>query len=591
MHEATLLFPILVGTLALFIWGYWRYDVVACIALMACIAVGAVPYSLAFSGFSNPAVITVACVMVITEAIKKSGVVDYLVQSFTPVTSVAWLHIATLTVLVALLSAFMNNVAALALMMPVAIQTAMQAKRSPSIVLMPLALGSALGGLTTLIGTPPNLLISNVRMHTVGKPFEMFDFAPVGIVCAVLGIIFIAVVGWRMMPIRRATADQSEDIFQIEDYITEVHIPEKSVMVGKTVADLEDLIEGDITVFALIRNDRKRLVFPRDEQLVVDDILIIEANHADLEKLLRLGKLDLVGVEKISKEILRSDRIAVIEAVIPPGTRLEGRTAKSMRLRSRYRINILAISRQGKSFKQRLRDVKLKAGDVVMVQGDSETLRDVTMGFGLLPLVERGVLAGMKRSALLPLLIFGIAIALATLSIIPVQIAFGGAVVSLLVFQVLPVREMYTAIEWPVIVLLGAMIPVGDALQFTGGTELIANGILGMSAQFPLYVILALLMVVTIALSSLMNNAATAVVMAPIAVSIAKALGLNVDPFLMTVAIGASCSFLTPIGHQNNILVMGPGGYHFSDYFKIGLVLELLIIAVSLPMILWVWPV
>lgn len=591
MHEATLLFPILFGTLALFIWGYWRYDVVACIALMACIIVGAVPYSMAFSGFSNPAVVTVACVMVITYSINRSGVIDYLVKSLTPVTSHAVLHIATLTVLAAVLSAFMNNVGALALLMPVAIQTAIKAKRSPSLVLMPLALGSALGGLITSIGTPPNLLISSYRTQVVGQPFAMFDFAPVGICCAAVGVLFIVTIGWRLLPIRRKSTGQTEDMFQIEDYITEVHIPEKSPMVGKSIAELETLIEGDIAIVGFIRKKKKRLVFPHSEKLQIDDVLIIEASHNDLERLLRAGKLDLVGVQKISKESLRSDQVGVLEAVIPPGSKLEGRSSKTLRLRTRFHINLLAIARRGRPFKQRLSDVRLQAGDIVMLQGEMETLRETAVGLGMLPLIERGVEVGIKRSAIFPILIFGIAIVMAAMQVVPVQIAFAGAVVGLIVTNVLPVRRLYEAIDWPVIVLLGAMIPVGGAMQATGGTAIIADGFVALAGTFSPYIILGLLMLITMTLSDLMNNAATAVVMAPIGVSIAKALELNVDPFLMAVAIGASCSFLTPIGHQNNILVMGPGGYKFIDYFKIGILLELIIIAVGLPMILWVWPI
>lgn len=590
MQEPTVLFLILGGTLGLFIWGYWRYDIVAAIALLACLVVGAIPYSDAFKGFSNPAVITVACVMIITEAINRSGVMDFVVKRLTPITQNAVLHIAALTFLAAIMSAFMNNVGALALLMPVAIRTASKSKRSPSLVLMPLALGSALGGLCTSIGTPPNLLISNFRQQITGHPFSMFDFSPVGSVLALVGVVFIVIIGWRLIPLRRKSADQTEDMFHIQDYITEIRVTEASNLVDKTIRELENLVEGDIAILGLIRNKRKKLVFQYNEFLHAGDIVIVEASHVDLEKLLQAGKLELVGGREISKEVLKSDEVAVVEAVVPPGSQIEGRSSFSMRLRTRFHINLLAISRRGTAFKQRLSKVVLQAGDIILLQGPAETLRENIVSLGLLPLVERGVEVGIKKRALVPFLIFFVAILMAAFGIAPVQITFGGAVVFLVITNAMPVRKLYSSIDWPVIVLLGAMIPVGGALQATGSTDLIAKFVLAHAGHYSPIVILGILMVITMTLSDIMNNAATAVVMAPIGISIAQGLNVNSDPFLMGVAVAASCSFLTPIGHQNNVLVMGPGGYKFMDYFRVGIFLEIIILVIGLPMIAYVWP-
>lgn len=588
MHEPTVLFAILAGTLGLFIWGYWRYDIVAAISLLSCIVVGAVPYSAAFSGFSNPAVITVACVMIITQAISRSGVMDHLVKRLTPISGSPMPHIATLTILAMILSAFMNNVGALALLMPVAIQTAAKAKRSPSLILMPLALGSALGGLCTSIGTPPNLLIASFRQRITGHPFAMFDFSPVGVTLAIVGVLFIVVVGWRLIPIRRQSAEQAEDMFHIQDYITEIRIPENSPMVDKSIRDLENLTEGGMAILGLIRNARKKLVFQYSETLRAGDVVIVEASHTDLEKVLLGGKLELEAGQ-ISKELLRSEDVAVVEAVLPPGSQMEGRSSFSMRLRTRFNINLLAISRRGTAFKQRLSKVLFQAGDVVLLQGPSESLRETIVGLGLLPLEERGVEVGLKKQAFVPFAIFLSAILVAAFGIAPVEVAFGGAVVMLVVTNALPISRLYK-IDWPVIVLLGAMIPVGGALQATGGTDLIARLVIQYAGHYSPVVILAILMVLTMTLSDIMNNAATAVVMAPIAISLAQALNVNADPFLMGVAVAASCSFLTPIGHQNNVLVMGPGGYQFMDYFRVGIFLEIIILALGLPTILYFWP-
>lgn len=589
MHNPYALFVILFILLALLIWGRWRYDIVAFFALLVAVLVGVVPVREAFTGFSNAAVITVACVMVITRAITQSGIVDVMIKKITPATSNTILHILVLGVVTAVLSAFMNNIGALALMMPVAIQSAINNKRSPSIVLMPLAFSSVLGGLMTVIGTPPNILISSYRLEVLGSPFAMFDFFPVGVVVTIVGVLYVSIVGWRLIPEARRKLERSTEHFHVEDYITEVRVPKKAKIVGKSVREFEHLVEGDFVILGLVRNKRKRLIVPQSELLKENDVLIVEASHKDLEKLLSAAKLELVGEKPVSSEALRSDDIRVVEVVVPPGSRLEGRSSSSMRLRSRFRINLLAIARQGKPFRERLQETKLHAGDVVLLQGDAKTIMEDIAKLGFLPLIERGVQI-KKTRAFIPIGIFVVAIVLVAFRLLPVQIAFSMVVLALVLLNVMPIRRVYETIDWSIIILLGAIIPIGSALQATGGTDLLANGILALTGQYSPMIILALLLMLTMTLSDVMNNAATAVVMAPIAVSIANALHANIDPFLMTVAVGASCSFLTPIGHQNNTLVMGPGGYKFFDYFRVGLPLEVLVLLVGLPMILYVWP-
>ncbi len=580
---------VLIATMALFIWGRWRYDVVAMIALMVSVAAGAVPFNQVYTGLSNPAVITVACVMVISQAITVSGVLNPLIRTIGTFTRKTVLHISSLSFLTAALSAFMNNVGALGLMMPVAIKSAVDNKRSPSLVLMPIALGSALGGLITVIGTPPNLIISNYRMKFTGEPFAMFDFSYVGIGVAVVGLIFISLIGWRLLPAKRKKATGMEDLFHLEDYITEMKVPEKSPIIDKTVREFEKMIKGEFVILGLIRKKRKRLIIPATQLLQKNDILIVEAAPEDIEEILQVGKLELVGDLKISEE-LRSDEVATMEAVVTATSRLEGRSAESVRIRSRYQMNLLAIARQGKRFSERLHQVKLRDGDVVLLQGAQENIQENVVRLGLLPLVERGLQLGKRPKAYVPLLVFITSIILAAIQLVPVQIAFGGAVLFMVLLNVIPIRKVYESIEWPVIILLAAMIPIGNALQSTGGTGLISHYFISMSGHVSPVFILVILLIATMTLSDFMNNAATAIVMAPIAVSIAQALSVNVDPFLMAVAVGASCSFLTPIGHQNNTLVMGPGGYKFFDYIRMGLPLEIIVLIVSVPLILWAWP-
>ena len=579
-------FSILGGALVLFIWGRWRFDVVAFVCLMVGVLAGVVPFEDAYSGLGHPAVITVAAALVLSRGLQSSGLIDRLARGLTVFNQRPLLMIGALTVLAAVLSAFMNNVAALALLMPLALQSGLP----PAQILMPLSFGSILGGLTTLIGTPPNIIIGSYRADGAGSPFGLFDFSPVGVPLAILGVLYITFLGWRFIPKERRGQKPPQDLFEIANYVVEVKVPKGSKSVGKEVEELEKMAEGEVTAVSLIRRRKRLPGTPRHEMLEEGDILLLESDPDDLDKLLKAADLELAGKKDEDEEATRPDELALIEAVIPPGARIEGRTSGSLRLRSRYNANLLAISREGRSIKTRLRKVKLRAGDVLLLQGESETLADTVASLDVLPLAERGLQLGKRREAFLPVAIFLGAIGVTAAGILPVQVAFGAAVAALVVFNVLTPRQVYETIDWPIIILLASMIPLGQALEATGGTEWIAGNIARLGSAVHPIAVLAAIMIVTMTLSDLMNNAATAVVMAPIAISLAAALNVNPDPFLMATAIGASCAFLTPIGHQNNVLVMGPGGYQFGDYWRMGLPLEILIVVVSLPLLVTVWP-
>lgn len=582
-------FLIILITLGLFIWGRWRYDVVACMSLMATLLIGALPFNHAFSGFSNPAVITVASIMIITQVIMNSGILNNVVVRLAPATSSMSMHIAILTIMAAFLSAFMNNVGALALTMPIAIQTAAKHNRSPTTILMPIAFGSILGGLTTLIGTPPNIIIAAIRQETLGKAFSMFDFTPVGIVVATLGVVYIVLLGWRLLPKNRV-GQKTAEMFQVQDYITEAIVTENSPFIGKMIAELDSLTMAEFLFLGFIRDHRKRLKFSDQAVLAEGDILILEAKPAELEKIVLAGKLQLVGSKEISADTLRSDDVEIIEAVVVPGSKVEGRTPQRIKLRNQYQLNLIALSRRGETLQQRLKNVKFQAGDVLLLQGNASTLYDIVADIGFLPLAERSIQLGDKKNIYLPSIIFLIGLVLTAFSILPPQISFSGVVLGMVLFNVVPMRRIYDNIDWSIIVLLGAMIPVGQALQLTGGTDLIARGLIAISSDTYPVTTLAILMVITMGLTDVINNAATAVLMAPIGISLAEKLGYNPDSFLMVIAIAASSAFLTPIGHQNNTLVMGPGGYQFGDYWRMGLLLDILVIVVTLPMVLLVWP-
>ena len=588
--QQILLFVILAASLGLFAWGRWRYDVVAMLALMAAVLCGVVPSDEAFAGFAHPAVITVAAVLILSHSLKNSGLIVLAKRLLQPMIHRGTFHVLALTLLAAVCSAFMNNVGAVALLLPVAVQTAYAANRPPSRVLMPLSFASLLGGLVTLIGTPPNIIIANFRAEATGEPFAMFDFAPVGLAVMLVGVAYVALLGWRVLPYNRKDSSETASLFHIEDYITEVKLPETSPYVGRRLVDIETLGQGDVAVVALVRNQDRMLAPSGYLRLRAEDVLILEADTAALSQVVKEAALDVLGEAELSAENLRSERVGLVEAVVGPGARLEGRTARSARLHTHHGLNLLGLARHGQPISERLGALRFQAGDVLLLHGEHEAMPEAFARLGLLPLAARNLGLAEPAGSILGPILFGLAILLVVLGALPPHIAFIAAVIALVLLEKITLRELYDAVHWPVLVLLGAMIPVGLALATTGATEVIVAPILALGAHLPLWAVMALLMVVTMLLSDIMNNAATAVLMAPIGISLAEGLGVSVDPFLMAVAIGASSTYLTPIGHQSNLLVMGPGGYRFGDYWRMGLPLDVLILCVAVPLIPVVWP-
>ncbi len=585
-----IVFITLLFVLALFIWGRIRHDFVAFIALFALVVSGIVKPAEAFIGFAHPAVITVAAVLIIGKALEYSGLIDLLGKWVMKVGKGLLLQIIVLSLLVAVASAFMNNVGALAIMMPIAIHMARKSGNPPSYILMPIAFASLLGGMTTLIGTPPNIIIATFRADATGEAFGMFSFSPVGVVLAIAGIAFVSLLGWRLLP-QRQSQKSDADLFDIDDYITELEVTKDSKIKGKTIEELYKTSDADVQILGLVRNNKRIHAPDPEEVLQHKDILIIETEAADLEKFLDDSGLKLVGGKKFRKDAEGSKKIAINEAVVMSGSSLIGRSAAELRMRSRYGINLLAVARREQKIHRRLDHVVFRVGDVLLLQGREHMLNDTINAIGCLPLAQRGLRIGYKTRIPLALGVFITSVILVVAGLLPVQISFAMAAVVLVLSGVLPVKDMYTSIDWPVIVLLGAMIPVGTALETTGGAASIAGFIFDVGGSMPTWAILTIILVVTMFLSDIINNAATVVLMAPIAISVANALGYSIDPFLMAVAIGGSCAFLTPIGHQSNTLVMGPGGYKFGDYWRMGLPLEVIIVLIGIPMILLVWPV
>lgn len=587
--EQGILFAVIAAAMVLFVWGRWRYDIVAILALLVVVYAGIVDSHDAFAGFGHPAVITVAAVLVIGQALQVSGVVDYLVRFLAPARGSTVRQIAATGALASALSAFMNNVGALALMLPVTVRNAYMAGRPSSLVLIPLSFATLLGGLVTLIGTPPNIVIASFREEAVGVPFKMFDFTPVGLAVAVVGLLYLATIGWRLVPRDRQGESEARDLFRIKAYITEARVPEKSPLVGEAVRKVEQLCDNEISVMAIYRGRRRMLAPAGVERLWRNDVLILEGDPAALEPLLDGSKLEQTGRKDFSDEDLKSDEIRLVEAVLMPNSPIEGRSMRGLRMHDRYGINLLAVAREGMAPRASLGSIRFRTGDVLLLQGERNTLQQALSAMMCLPLADRGLRVPRQRPIHVPLAVFGAAIAATALGLVPVQIAFVTVVATLVLFGTLSLREVYESVEWPVILLLGALIPIGEALQSTGGTALIAGVVVGLAGEVPTWAMVALLMIVSMLLSDLIHNTPTAVLMAPIAVSIGQALGLPIDAFLMAVAVGSASPYLTPIGHQSNTLVMAPGGYRFSDYARVGALLDVLIVVTAVPMIMWVW--
>ena len=616
--EQSLILAILALTMGLFLWGRWRHDVVALAALLACVVTGLVPAAQAFDGFGHPAVITVACVLVLSRGLQTTGAVDLLTRTVMPQAGGRLVSMAALLGLGAGLSAFMNNVGAMALLMPVAVQLAGRLDLTPGQVLMPLAFGTILGGMTTLVGTPPNLIVSGFRPEA---SFAMFDFAPVGLAVALGGLAFIVLLGWRFVPARKPGGTGG---FQTAAYFTEVRVGEKSEAVGMTLSGIEDALgDADAQIVALVRNE-VRMSAPRGNRVVrAGDILVLEADVEGVAE--ALAKLDLQleeqdadmkkedeevedaaeeAMEKVepkdaadkqderkeTEDKAKADDIVLRELAVLPNSNLQGRSAKEISLRTRYGLNLLAVSREGRRPRARLRTLHLRSGDVLLMQGPAEVLTEFAAERGCVPLAERSLRIPDRRKALTAAGIMAGSVAIATAGLLPAAAAFALGVLASMILRTVPPRQVYTAIDWPVIVLLAALIPVAGAMEATGAAALIAEFLVSSIARGHAIGALALILIVTMFLSDVMNNAATAAVMCPIALGIAATLGGNPDTFLMAVAIGASCAFLTPIGHQNNTLILGPGGFSFRDYWRLGLPVEVLVVAIGIPVLLVVWP-
>lgn len=586
--RAIVVLAILGLTLAAFIWNRLRYDVVALLALLAAVLAGAVPANQAFLGFGHPAVITVAAVLVLSRGLQLAGVVSLLTRQLARIGRSVTLQVGALTTAIAVLSAFMNNVGALALLMPVAMKLCRDRNQPASQLLMPLAFGSLLGGLLTLIGTPANIIISTFRAERVGSGFGMFAFLPVGGGVALAGILYLALIGWRLIP-RRRSRRSAEDLFETSSYLSELTVLADSKAAGWTIAQLRQAYGEPVPLVAVIRNGINQPPHTFNDRLMPGDTLLVETEPDELQDLVARTGLQ-IGSRRFTGKLSEIAGIDIAEAVVRPGSQLVGRTASDLALLDRHGLNLLAVARDGSRLNQRLSQVRFEAGDVLLLQGDPAMMADSLVELGCLPLVSRGLSVGQPRRLTLALAIFVAALVAILTGLLSPAVALMLAAALNVLAGIVPPREVYNAIDWSVIVLLGALIPLSQALETSGAARLLAHGLLVLGHSWPPTATLALLFVATMLLSNVINNAAAALLMAPVAYDLAIGFGASPDPFLMTVAVSASCAFLTPIGHQSNTLVLGPGGYCFGDYWPSGLPLSAIATATTVLLVLRVWP-
>jgi di/tricarboxylate transporter len=584
--DQIMLFGILIVLFALLVWGRFRYDLVAFVALLVTVMAGLIAPEDAFHGFGHPAVVIIALVLIVSRGLMNSGAVEFIARFVTSPDRGLPTHIGIMAVVGAVLSAIINNVAALALLMSLDMDAARKAKRAVSLTLMPLSFGTILGGMITLIGTPPNIVIAQYRQDVLGAPFSMFDFAPVGLAVAAVGIAYVAFIGWRLIPARADAISLEGDAGL---YVAEARAKEGSKSIGQAVGELYPLAdENDVSILGLARDGKRLDGFSQIREIREGDFLVLEGDPKQIEAFMGAAELDAIGTEEHGG--LMGKSLSLVEAIVPEEANVVGRTMLGLRLIQRHGVTLLGISRQGRRFRERVSHLPIKAGDLLLLIGPDKNIAAASNWLGVLPLENRRLEVLQRTKALLAIGIFAAAIALSVMGITSLAIALGMCVVAYLLLGIISGRDFYTLIQWKVIVLLACLIPVAAALEETGGSQLIANLIVTQTENLPAWGVLAVLMVITMTLSDFLNNVATALIAAPIGVSVANSIGASPDPFLMGVAVAASCAFLTPIGHKNNTIIMGPGNYRFGDYWRMGLALEVLVIVVGVPMIAWVWP-
>jgi di/tricarboxylate transporter len=605
--EQGLLFALLAAILGLLLWGRIRYDLVSAGGLLVAVLLGLVPQDHAFDGFSNTAVIIVALVLIASRAFENSGALALMVDKLGKTNRSTGAHIAVTSGVAAILSAIMNNVAALALLMPLDVQAARKAGRAAGLTLMPLSFATILGGMITLIGTPPNIIASAIRNDRLGMHYAMFDFAPVGLAVACAGVLFVALIGWRLVPRRD---DNAAIMISESSFEAELLVPEESNVIGWYISELDENAEkSDVLILGLIREGKRYHRRIYSKQIEPGDILMIEGSTDAIASFIKLCGLNEVkteakdkeeddsiekpetdGKDKKEEDEAAPSKPVIVEAVVRSDSNFIGRSAKSFGLRSRYNVTLLGLARFGRVSRENVSSRVIQAGDVLLLTGQGATSPSILNTMRVIPVNRVNMNSIQPLRIALTIGLFAAAIIAAATGFTSFTVALAIAVAGYAAIGIIPAHEFYQQVEWPVIVMLACLLPIGAAFDHFGCTGLIAQSLLSVTAQYSPVVALLAMMVITMTLSDVLNSVATIVIMGPVSINIAEQLGVNPDTFLMGAAVSCSCAFLTPIGHKNNTLIMGPGGFKFSDYWRMGLPLEVVVLAVSIPMLLIVWP-
>ena len=587
MSDQHLLSITILSLLGLFIWGKFRYDALAASALVVLIILGVIPTNQAFNGFAHPAVITVALVLIISQGLKNSGLTGLVGKIIGGKSFTQFQFLISLLFIAAILSSFINNIGALAILLPITLNICQKMDWHPSRFLMPLAFACILGGMNTTIGTPPNIIISEYKSTISDSGFNFFDFSYVGLSVTVLSILFISIIGNKFIQLRE-NSNSGSSLIDLKGYLFEVLVNESSSAIGMTLSAFKKEAGEDTEVLGIVSESGGVKKVANNLRIKEGQILVIKTPPDEVSSILDIFDFS------IPKELhsFEDEDLEEIEAMITPGSRLIGRKYEFFLKLAYEELNLLGLWRKGAKYRTRLTRETFKAGDVLLLgvrDLDEEDVTNKIKHLGLMPLRQRELQTIPSRSRLLKgLIFFSTSIALVAFNVLPTAAAFLLCVLGFARIRIID-SNFYRDIDWPIIVMLAAMIPIGTALQTTGLSDVISSNISFYAANMSLFWLLFLILIVTMATTDIINNAATAVIMAPISAGIAIELGYDIEPFLMVVAVGASCAFLTPIGHQCNTIIMGPGNYKFTDYWRLGLPLDILIITVSIPMILFVW--
>ena len=588
--EQILLVIIFCLLFSMLLWGKFRYDLVAFSILIISVAIGVVPYNNAFDGFAHPATIIVALVLVVSKGLINSGAIFFIGQKISAFGKSLWRHISIIGFIGAILSAFMNNVAALALLMPIDINKARASNWTPRKTLMPLSFATILGGMATLIGTPPNIIISSIRYEHTGESFKMFDFFPVGGITAFIGLAFVALIGWRLIPKTSENDDAGKELIEIASYVSNLIVSKNSLILGKNLHEIYEAAEKcDTAVIGIIRDSTRIDKGSRNLKIEENDQLIIDSTPESLDEFRSTQKLEFPF--KKDRILAESDNYIPIEVVVTDTSRLLNTSAIKVGLAWRKATVLLGISRKGRPIRKQIRRTIIREGDMLLILVPKESFNEVINWIGCLPLAARGLNITDTSKMTAALSIFFVGLIVASVGLLKLPIVLGLVIILYCLTKIVPPREVYSSVEWPVIILLASVIPLGAALESNGTTEIIVQVLTKYASSMEPWLIIAIIMIITMTLSDILNNTATTLVIAPISIQLAQTLNLNTDTFLMAVAVSASCAFLTPIGHKNNTIILGPGGYRFGDYWRMGLVLEVLIIITSIPLLLIFWPI